>query len=360
MTALALLLATVATPLAPVVPNPQQQQQLLRWQVASVRCGDRAVTPIAAPRPLSGLAWGTIDPTPVTFRFRIDATGRALSIAQAPTRYVPAGDDLAPALAAARFAPGEALGDCTITFRAQAVPFADADPVELMAYTLDPISGRLPRPGWDRIMPAGSNCLRPPYPKPLLRAYPDFDRIAGVPGERSWSMTGYDVNAKGRPVGVRTVAGTGNAPLDAAARKAMAASRFTAGARTGCLMPESRAAAPLAAPVAPEEASFGAKPNCPAAPWVQPPSLTYPRPWNRRSIEGWAIVTYDVAPWGDVGNVRVLASEPAAAFGEQAMQVVRSARRGPSPTGASGCIDRVVFKIRPDDAPPEAEPTALD
>ncbi|MEN2747481.1 energy transducer TonB [Sphingomonas sp. T9W2] len=353
MTVLTLLLAA-ASPIAPAVATPPQQQ-LLRWQVESIRCGDRAVTPLAAPRPLSGLVWGQVDPQPVTFTFRIDATGRALSIAQAPTRYVPSGEDLAPALAVARFAPGEALADCAIVYRAEAVPFADADPVELMAYTIDPISGRLPQAGWNRIGAANSDCLRPPYPRPLLRAYPDFDKITGSPGERSWTMTGYDLTDSGKPVNVRTIAGTANRALDAAGRKAIAASRFTDGARTGCLYPHWRAATPIAAPVAPEEASFGAKPNCPAAPWVQPPRLTYPAPWNRRSIEGWAIVTYDVAPWGDVGNVRVLASEPATAFGEQALQVVRSARRAPSPTGASGCIDRVLFKIRSNDMPADPE-----
>ncbi|WP_230769369.1 TonB family protein [Sphingomonas sp. Leaf4] len=351
--ALALFFATAA-PLAPVMADPPRQQ-LLRWQVDPIRCGARRVTPLAPIRPLSGLVWGKADPQAITFTFRIDATGRALSIAQTPKRYAPSSEDLGPALAAARFTPGETLADCAVTYHAEAVPFARADPVELMAYTLDPISGRLPREGWDRIMPPGSDCLRPPYSKPLLTAFPDYDRIPGTPGERSWSMTGYDLTAKGRPVNVRTVAGTANAPLDAAARKAVAASRFTAGARTGCLLPHSRAATPLPAPVAPEEASFGAKPNCPAAPWAQPPRLTYPRPWNRRSIEGWAVVTYDVAPWGEVGNVRVLASEPAEAFGEQAMQVVRSARRAPSPTGASGCIDRVMFKIRPTNEPADAE-----
>lgn len=351
--ALTLLLAA-ASPIAPAVPNPPQQQ-LLRWQVESIRCGDRAVTPLAAPRPLSGLLWGPADPQPITFTFRIDATGRALSIAQAPARYVPSSEDLGPALAAARFAPGEALAGCTITYRAEAVPLADADPIELMAYTIDPISGRLPQAGWDRIRTPDSDCLRPPYPKPLLRAYPDFDTIAGSPGERSWTMIGYDLTGSGTPVNVRTIAGTANRALDAAGRKAIVASRFTAGARTGCLYPYWHAATPTAAPVAPEEASFGTTPNCPAAPWVQPPRLTYPGAWNRRSIEGWTVVTYDVAPWGDVGNVRVLASEPATAFGEQALQVIRSARRAPSPTGASGCIDRVLFRIRSNGMPADPD-----
>ena len=34
-----------------------------------------------------------------------------------------------------------------------------------------------------------------------------------------------------------------------------------------------------------------------------------------RAIEGWAVIAFDVAPWGGTGNVRVVASEPAADFG---------------------------------------------
>ncbi|MDJ0277000.1 TonB family protein [Sphingomonas sp. 2R-10] len=182
----------------------------------------------------------------------------------------------------------------------------------------------------------------------LLRAYPDFAKLPGTRGERQWSMTGYDLDARGRPIDVRTIGGTGNVPLDAAARKAVSASRFTEGKRQGCLYPYWRAALRIAAPPAPDIARFGATPHCVAAPWAQQPRLTYPPAWNHRRIEGWAVIQFDVAPWGEIGNTRVLASEPAEAFGQQATQVIRSARRAPSPTGASGCIERVRFAIPPD------------
>lgn len=282
----------------------------------------------------------------VTLRFRIDDSGRPLSIGIAGPGYVPNGTDLAPALAASRFAAGTARRDCTIEYRRAATPLAQADIADLIRYTLDPDDGRLPRAGWDRIAPQGGDCLREPRPATLLRAFPDFARIPGTPGERQWSLSRFDLDAKGRPVGVRTVAGTGDTALDTASRKAVAASRFVAGKRTGCVYPYWREAAMIAAPAAPDTASFGAAPKCPAGPWVQPPRLTYPRAWSRRSIEGWAIVQYDVAPWGETGNVRALASEPADAFGEQAVEVVRSARRAPSATGASGCIEKVRFAIR--------------
>ena len=160
-------------------------------------------------------------------------------------------------------------------------------------------------------------------------------------------MTGYDLDEKGRPINVRTIAGTGNTALDTAARKAVARSRFVAGARTGCMYPHWRGPLRIAPPPAPPEDAFGPTPHCPAAPWAQQPRLIYPQAWNRRSIEGWAVVQFDVAPWGEVGNTRVLAAEPAEDFGREAMQVVRTARRAPSTSGASGCIERIRFAIRP-------------
>jgi len=348
MTIASLALLMVATTVPIPLPGAPAQH-LVRWTAGPVRCGDTVIDPIHLSPVQPGLRWGSSETRAVTLRFRIDTSGRPLTIRRDSTTYASDIDDIAPALAASTFAPGAARGDCSVDYQLLSTPLAQADRTDLIAYSLAPTNGALPRAGWERIRPDDTDCLRQPRPAVLLRAYPDFRKIAGTPGERHWSMTRYDLNAKGRPIGVRTVGGTGNDALDAAARKAVSASRFTDGKRQGCLYPYSRAAARMAAPPAPDMAQFGTTPHCPAAPWAQQPRLTYPPAWNRRRIEGWAVVQFDVAPWGEIGNSRVLASEPAEAFGQQAMQVVRSARRAPSPTGASGCIERVRFNIRPDD-----------
>ncbi|WP_242415749.1 TonB family protein [Sphingomonas panni] len=345
---LALLLAANTVP-QPVVTTASTAHSLGRWNPGPVRCGETVVAPVRLSAVQPWLRWGPGEPTTVTLQFRIDSDGRPLSIRAEGTSFVPNSEDIAPALAASTFAPGTPHTDCRIDYRQQVVPLAQADPADLIAYSLAPTSGPLRPEGWERIRPADTDCLRQPRPAALLRAYPDFRKLPGTPGERQWSMTSYDLDAKGRPVAVRTTSGTGNTALDAAARKAVSTSRFTEGKRQGCLYPYSRAALRLAAPVAPDEAQFGPTPHCPAVEWAQQPRLTYPEAWNRRRIEGWAVVQFDVAPWGEVGNTRVLASEPAEAFGQRAMQVVRSAKRPPSPTGASGCIKRVRFAIRPDE-----------
>ncbi len=91
--------------------------------------------------------------------------------------------------------------------------------------------------------------------------------------------------------------------------------------------------------------------NCDASDdtYATQPRLIYPEAYSKRSIEGWAIVAFDVAPWGELGNLRVLASQPSEDFGQQALQVLRSARKAPSQAGRVGCVDKVVFRMGPTD-----------
>ena len=247
--------------------------------------------------------------------------------------------------------------DCSIAFTAQAKSLGDAAVRDLMAYSISPFSGRLPPEGWKRIAPAGSTCMTRPRPAPLNRAFPDFDALPATPGARDWTMVGYDLDARGRPVNPRIVEGTGNRALDDASVKAVRKSRFTGGARTGCLFPYWRAPATLAAPVSPDPASLRpAEGNCPNDHgWAAEPRLIYPAAYRRRAIEGWAAIAYDVAPWGAIGNARIVASEPAAAFGQQALQIVQSARKAPSQSGATGCVDMIRFVMDRNDMPADAE-----
>ena len=112
----------------------------------------------------------------------------------------------------------------------------------------------------------------------------------------------------------------------------------------------------------PEEASFRpADATCPAqAEWAVSPTLTYPDNFRRRGIEGWAMIGYDVAPWGATGNVRVLATQPSDEFGAQAMRIITTAKRVPSATGYTGCVDRVSFKMGPTQRKPGGPPVIFD
>jgi TonB family protein len=350
-------------PVAPVagVQPARSPQMLLAWLPGEVRCDGIAVAPAAMRRPLTTLAWQEPGGArTVTYRFRIDPAGRPLSIARDGGGYAMQTEDIAPSLAASRFPVAADRRDCAITYTARSTPLVEAPVADLMSYAVNPLTGPLPRPGWDRIIPAGADCRAPRAPRIRLRAYPDFDALPPTPGVRGWSMVGYDLDARGRPVRVRTAAGTRNPALDAAAVDAVRASRFTPGARTGCLYPYWQNPATIAAPPLPDRiGTAGTTDGCPAGEWVYRPTPVYPRPWHARGIEGWAVVAFDVAPWGEIGNVRVVASEPAAEFGQEALRLLRGARKPASATGHAGCIERVRFAM-PATATATADPARPD
>lgn len=340
-----------AIPPPPITVSPiATPSGLATWTAGDVHCDGGVTLPGATiRRPLSTLDRGrSSGPPAVTLQFDIDASGRPVSIKDRGF------DDAGPALAASRFPAGAHTG-CSVTFGAAVKSIASAAPAELLAYSVSPISGRLPPQGWARIA-EGGNCADRPRQQPLLRAYPDFRAFAGSPGEKTWSVIAYDTDAAGKPIHVRMLAGNGNARLDGEAVKAVRASRFTGGARTGCTYPYWRAAEPVPAPSIPDDSAFRSDSTACSddRKWATPPTLRFPPTYGRRRIEGWAVLSYDIAPWGAVGNIKVLASQPADAFGRQAMQMVQSAQAAPSAHGATGCVTRVKFEMPDDEASDDA------
>lgn len=57
------------------------------------------------------------------------------------------------------------------------------------------------------------------------------------------------------------------------------------------------------------------------------------------------MVRFDVAPWGEIGNIKVLEAQPAKAFGDSALGLLRSAKAAPVPRGYVGCLVPVRFKL---------------
>lgn len=334
------------------VPAPPTDRSLVGWTPGAVRCGTSIVPGQPIRRPWNALAWGTPPSSDsITYRFDIDASGRPVSITREAPRFIPFAEDVGPALAVSRFAPGAPQQGCTVTFTKWSSTLAQADVIELMSYTVHPDAGVLPKPGWDRIRSVAGSCFDTPYPQPLVRRFPDFQALPATPGVPSWSMIAYDLDAGGKPLRPRVFAGTGNAALDKASLAAIRGSRFTRGARTGCFYPFRRAPAKLEAPAMPQ-VIHDAKVEGGTCPdehgWASPPQLRFSEPWRRRSIEGWAVIRYDVATWGELGNMKVIAAQPSSEFGEQAMNVLRTARFAPSARGYVGCVDRVKFVMGPE------------
>ena len=356
-------LPTVVAPPPPVRAGFEVPAvRMLTWNPGEVSCDGGVVDGAAMQRPLGEMA--AFDPQrggTVRYRFAIDAGGRPHSIAREGGDIMPFGQDIGPALAASRFPVGPDRENCSIGYTLRTDTLASAPIADLAAYSIFGTGAKLPKEGWDRFAALG-NCRDKPRPAPLLRASPDFRKLKATPGARDWSLVAYDTDADGRPIDVRIAFGTGNDELDAAAIDAIRASHYTGGARRGCLYPFWRAAEKIAAPARPDEARLRpANAACPARiEWATPPTTRYPPAYQKRGIEGWAVMSFDTAPWGEIGNVKVLEAQPSADFGNQAIFIVRSGRVEPSAQGASGCVETVKFMMPPRDQEAEGEAPAAD
>lgn len=337
------------------VPRPAM---LIDFEPGVARCGEEVVAPVALERPFPAWTLGReqMQPAPIILRFRIDATGRPLGIARAPGNVLStASEDVMPALAASRFPAGRARADCRISYEARAFAMAQAPVPVLQRYLVSPHRRQQgERDLFRSAFPADTTCIDP-APQVRLRAFPDFKAIPQAPGTWSYAMTAFDIDASGKPVNVRIAGSEGNAALDRAALAAVRESRFSPGARKGCTYPYYRRSEPLKAPAMPDRASFiPTDARCPAelGERIGTPTVAFPAGFQSRRIEGWAVIAYDVAPWGQRGNPRILASEPAAVFGELARSPVMNLRQAASPTGGTGCIEVVRFAMPPvgDDA----------
>ncbi|MEI9926684.1 MAG: TonB family protein [Sphingomonas sp.] len=336
----------ITVPPAPAVGAPS----LVSYARMSTSCGGVAVVPVLDVQPFDEASWRSPAAPlgPVTLRFRIDAEGRPLGIvADAPAQPF-SGSDIAPALAVSRYPAGAPRQDCVAKFRATITPITGAPPARL--YRFFGIPHRSSALDWqifNAVKPAGTSCYDP-VPAPRMIAFPDFDKIPQPAGTTSYTVLGYDVDASGRPVRLQVIASDGNAALDAATQSAVSRSRFEPKARTGCLMRFNRRQhTPVVAPPAPEAASLAppdARCQNPLE-WSFEPKLVFPEAYNRRSIEGWAVIGFDVAPWGETGNIHVLASEPSADFGEAAKRIIEQSRKPSMPNGLTGCAERVRFLL---------------
>lgn len=345
----------------PDVPPPvvNRGPALVDFVWTRVACGGVEQVPTRAARPRVVASQIVVPDTlaPITLSFRISADGRPLGISEpAPdggsrhVTYLPTGD-LPATLAGWQFERGVERTGCTVTFTPRATPIAEAPRALIQRYAGLP---RTPWTGWNeamqRLRTLERGCTTPRAPQPLLRAFPDYETIPQPAGTVAHTVVGYDIDTRGRPIAVETIEGDGNVALDRAAIAAVAKSRYTSGARQGCSVPFYRTTGEtLAAPDGPTAASVRpAGATCPTeVEWQRKPTLSYPEEFRLRRIEGWALIGFDVAPWGALGNVRVLASEPAAAFGERGRQIIQSATLRPSASGGTGCVERVVFRIRP-------------
>lgn len=337
-------------PVINVTPPPASTQfknMLIHYTAESAKCSDGMLDVSAFMD--SSVALTIVRPNTllpeVEFSFRIDETGRTLGITRTSTDQHSVSIDIAPVVAAARFNAGKARLGCTVKYVSHASEIPEASLKAAFEYSIFPNMGRQ-QAVFDRVKPEGSTCFNGP-PAVLTRSYPDFSKVPATPGRTDWSMTQFDIDASGKPVNLRTVGSTGNIVLDKASRDSVARSQFAKEAKKGCLYPYWRVAGTVDAPDLPEEDAFRPEnANCPKEiEWATQNPATYPERFRKRYIEGWAVIVFDVAPWGNTGNVRIAAAEPAAEFGIAAKQIVEVRKVKDAGQGYTGCVERVRFRM---------------
>jgi TonB family protein len=159
------------------------------------------------------------------------------------------------------------------------------------------------------------------------------------------------MDVSGRPIGQQVAASSGDAAFDAEVMRATAELRTDPGRpQRGCVYNWYRRGAVLPAPPMPS-APADPRAACPSTVLASYRALTSPgtvAPFLDRGVEGWALVRFDIAPWGEVGKVEVIDAQPASAFGETARRIVGAGRAEPGP-GAIRCVQPVVFRVPADD-----------
>lgn len=358
----------VAQPVVLSAPTPPTESSGPRTRVVAfapgeVSCSNEPVTAVDLVRPSSAVStrYGPDvgePPLPVyRFTFVIDAQGRARTIrrdAAAPSGLYVDASDLAPALAASRFPAGAPRAGCWIRYTASVTPVETADVRTLFELASRPEAAGYVSAIRDRVRPAGSTCPGEPGQYRRLNL-PAFERLPAPAGSSAWVFLAFDVDGAGKPGNARVLGTSGDPALDRAGMRALLDNRYAPGpGYRGCtyhffhngpsdrLPPELPADAPV---------DNGGQPGCVVDPKTISGLLNgsaYPRPFLRRRIEGVAVVGYDTAPWGAVGDVKVLASEPDEAFGAAARGAFSNARVAQSDTGRRGCVQHVRFKLPPE------------
>lgn len=339
------------------------EQSRLQIPTHDVTCGGAAIRPAYADDlRIETVRFGSEKPG-VTLSFSITEDGRTRDIRPSSARMHPASDEIVisstpptdqeqAALAAWRFSGGP-RSDCRLTIRYTAKPIVEATKADLLRYFAvtrtrglirDAVAARLAGPD--------ANCGgdRRGGRSPRTVSYPDY-KIGQrpPPGGRAWTVVRWGVDAEGRAVDVETLGSSGDTVFDAETRRAVSETVVQGGAPLrGCVANFYRIGERLPAPDLPEREDDPLQ-NCPAEVRTRFQARgapeSFPVAFRERGIEGWALVRFDLATWGQVGNVEVIDAQPAAAFGDSGRRTVQAGRAEPSNSHGVRCVVPVRYVL---------------
>lgn len=371
---LVLILALVQSLLAPVAANatlppisvtnkPDARVFSFAPPPVSITCGSGAVRLVegsAMPPMLQAMwtppvssfgpnAWSPPPPpTREVYVFSVTPEGRVIDLKYSRTANIPWSVDEHTAIVASwRFAPGAGAKDCQVDTAPTYAPVAETSPARLFELLAD--NPRNSNIAFRQALAAGGDCYRDPRRRPQMVVYPDLRPFDDKTVDPPWAGVRYDIDASGAVRNVRVAAQYGQAAFADAAASAMAEAHFFPGSpRTGCYAAFKAAPKATEPPKAPDAASFerpGDDCRITREALKLPDAKMFPGGFSKRRVAGWAIVRFDVAPWGQLGMMKVLAAQPTDMFGEAATMLLMSAHPDPPPTGYRGCVVPIIYAI---------------
>lgn len=364
LTALAALLPLTAQASVALPVDPKTPAQVVSFAAppATIACEQGSVRLVegAAVAPRAWQPWvppvvqagytPPAQPTSQVYVFSVDAQGRVGDLkpqgGAAVAIFWP-GDEQAATIASWRFATGAPATGCKVDLAPTYATLAQTAPAKLFEILANEQRATLPIVR--KALAAGTDCEGGAHRRPNVIVYPDVRAFDDKTVDPAWAGVRYDIDASGAVRNVRIAAQHGEPAFADAVAAAAGEGKFFPGApRTGCFM--TFKAMPKATPATkhPTEAGFArAGDTCKVAQEALnlPETKYYPPAYGKRRVAGWAMVRFDVAPWGQVGAVEVLASQPSAAFGEAARTMVMGARPAPPPSGYRGCVVPVIYAI---------------
>lgn len=319
-----------------VVESAPFRSRILQTWVPPISTGP--TTP-ASPRP----------PAAEAYVFSVDAEGAVIDLKRAAAAASWQPDEQAATLATWRFAPRAPATGCRLDLPPTTTALDETAPARL--FEMIALEGRSTPTVVRETVSKWGDCGQVPRRRPHVVVYPDLRAFDDKGIAPAWAAITYGIDAVGAMRDVRIVAQGGDKAFADGAAAALAETQSYPGPpRRGCYATFSASPRSTPAPKRPESQSF--RRNGDACEVTQaalniPEAKMYPPVYAARKVGGWALIRFDVAPWGAVGNIEVLASQPSDAFGLAARNLVSAARPTPPASGYRGCIVPVIYAVPP-------------
>jgi len=360
MSAAAAMVAAAASTPIPTIPRPTPAT-ILSWDADDASCGQTTLKPLSVPP--TAVAAQTIGPEfieqlpiaakEVVLRFAITPSGRTVSVARAAlldARVHPITPMLMARLAATTFARGSPQPFCRVTYRLHQTAVADALIDLAINAVNETTQGRARDAVFARIFPNYGGSCASTEPKAVMISVSQIAEInRNTPVPDRYAVQ-YDVDGAGRARNIRMVIAPTDHRIAAEVVRSYQASRYVLVPLKNCMFVQWwTRKQPLPAPER-EISLLKPSPTASCPRQVQRllliPDAPFPAEARYHSIEGWAVVRFDIAADGRAVNAVAIGAQPMASFGDAAVDLIEQSRlRQATGVAMQGCVAPVVYSL---------------